>query len=71
MAKGLTALQMTDIKTADGRTVNWRADLAAKLLSLQKPDGSWSSENVRWMEKDPNLVTAYCLLALAYATEQL
>ncbi len=71
MAKGLTALQIAEIKTPDGRTVNWRADLAAKLLSLQKPDGSWNSENARWMEKDPNLVTTYCLLALTYAAEQL
>jgi squalene-hopene/tetraprenyl-beta-curcumene cyclase len=71
MAKGLTALQINELKTADGRTVNWRADLAAKLLSLQKPDGSWASENGRWMEKDPNLVTTYCLLALAYVHDQL
>lgn len=71
IAKGLTALQIAEMKTADGRTANWRAELAAKLLSLQKPDGSWAGENGRWMEKDPNLVTTYCLLALTYVHQQL
>jgi len=71
MAKGLTTLQVAELKTADGRAVNWRAELAGKLLGLQKPDGSWASENGRWMEKDPNLVTAYALIALSYLHEQL
>ena len=64
MAKGLSVAGVGQLATANGRSVNWRAELAGKLLALQKPDGSWSSENGRWMEKDPNLVTAYCLLAL-------
>jgi squalene-hopene/tetraprenyl-beta-curcumene cyclase len=64
MAKGLSVAGVGQLATADGRKVNWRAELAGKLLALQKADGSWSSENGRWMEKDPNLVTAYCLLAL-------
>ncbi len=71
MAKALTALEVSEMKTADGRAVNWRAELSAKLLSLQKSDGSWASENGRWMEKDPNLVTTYCLLALAYVHDRL
>jgi squalene-hopene/tetraprenyl-beta-curcumene cyclase len=71
MAKGLTALGMTELKTSDGRAVDWRAELAAKLLSLQRTDGSWASENARWMEKDPNLVTTYCLLALSYVHDRL
>lgn len=64
MAKSLSAAGIGELTTANGKKVNWRAELAGKLLSLQKPDGSWSSENGRWMEKDPNLVTTYCLLAL-------
>jgi squalene-hopene/tetraprenyl-beta-curcumene cyclase len=71
MAKGLTTLQIAELQTADGRRVNWRAELANKLLALQKTDGSWANENGRWMEKDPNLVTAYCLLALAHLHDQL
>jgi squalene-hopene/tetraprenyl-beta-curcumene cyclase len=64
MAKSLTAAGLDHLAVADGRRVNWRAKLAAKLIPLQKTDGSWASENGRWMEKDPNLVTAYTLLAL-------
>jgi squalene-hopene/tetraprenyl-beta-curcumene cyclase len=70
MAKGLTAAGIKSLKTADGRTVDWKAELTSKLLSLQKPDGSWASGNGRWMEKDPSLVTSYCLLALAYLAEE-
>lgn len=64
MAKGLTAAGVKSLKTKDGKSVDWKTELTAKLISLQKPDGSWSSTNGRWMEKDPNLVTTYCLLAL-------
>ncbi len=64
MSKGLTAAGIDKLKVSSGADVDWRKNLAEKLLALQKPDGSWSSENGRWMEKDPNLVTAYCLLAL-------
>jgi squalene-hopene/tetraprenyl-beta-curcumene cyclase len=41
--------------------------LAQKLISTQKPDGSWINDNTRWLEGDPNLVTAYALLALSYS----
>jgi squalene-hopene/tetraprenyl-beta-curcumene cyclase len=64
MAKGLSAAGIGELPVKDGAKVNWRAALAEKLMALQKPDGSWSSENGRWMEKDPNLVTTYCVLAL-------
>jgi squalene-hopene/tetraprenyl-beta-curcumene cyclase len=71
MSKGLTVAGINQLSVGDGKKVNWRADLATKLLSLQKPDGSWSSENGRWMEKDPNLVTTYCLLALNFLNDGL
>ena len=45
--------------------IDWRKQLAAKLISLQKPDGSWQNPTRRWMEGDPNLTTAYVLMALA------
>ena len=47
-----------------GKKIDWRKELTEKLLSLQKPDGSWVSENGRWMEKDPVLVTCYAVSAL-------
>ncbi len=64
IAKGLTAAGVDELRSDDGKTVNWRTDLTNKLLSLQKPDGSWSNEVGRFMEKDPVLVTTYCALAL-------
>jgi squalene-hopene/tetraprenyl-beta-curcumene cyclase len=68
MAKALDAAGLEALKTIDGGTVDWREALSAKLLSLQKPDGSWSSENGRWMEKDPVLVTTYVVLTLNIIT---
>ncbi len=66
MAKALSAGGSDELTTADGKRIHWRADLAQKLIALQKPDGSWASDNARWMEKDPVLVTCYCILALAF-----
>ncbi len=64
MAKALTAANVQALEIKAGKSVPWRLELANKILSLQRPDGSWVSENGRWMEKDPNLVTTYCLLTL-------
>jgi squalene-hopene/tetraprenyl-beta-curcumene cyclase len=66
MAKCLNTAQIHFIETPDGKQINWRADLAKQLFNLQKEDGSWASENGRWMEKDPVLVTAYMVLALEH-----
>jgi squalene-hopene/tetraprenyl-beta-curcumene cyclase len=66
MAKALAASGIEELATEDGKRFRWREMLAEKLLALQKPDGSWASENPRWMEKDPVLVTCYCIIALAY-----
>jgi len=51
------------VTDAKGMKHDWRAELVAKLASLQKPDGSWVGDK-RWMEDDPILVTAYAVLAL-------
>jgi squalene-hopene/tetraprenyl-beta-curcumene cyclase len=66
MSKALGAANISDLKLADGKTADWRSDLANKLLSLQKGDGSWANDNGRWMESNPILVTAYTLLALEH-----
>lgn len=66
--KALQAADVDTIDDADGTPRVWRNDLVAKLLAQQQSDGSWVNEgNSRWMEGDRNLVTAYALLALAYA----
>ena len=71
MAKGLAAYGASDLETTDGRKVNWRAELATKLLSLQTPEGCWQNDNGRWWEKDPVLTTAYSLIALEYIYRKL
>lgn len=64
MAKALSAAGIDFLKLADGHEVDWRDNLADKLISIQKPDGSWVNTNNRWWEADPILVTAYSVLAL-------
>lgn len=66
MSKALFAYGDHEIKTTDGKSIDWRKEIALKLINLQKPDGSWSNENGRWMEKDPTLVTSYSVLALEF-----
>ena len=43
---------------------DWRAELAAKLVSLQRADGSWANANNRFWEADPVLCTSFALLVL-------
>ncbi len=64
MAKALSVYGADLLDLKNGRDVNWREQLALKLINLQKPDGSWANENGRWFEKDPALVTAYSVIAL-------
>ena len=67
MAKALDALGIETVKTPDGVEHNWRQELRDKLLSLQKPDGSWVNEfSERWWEGDPVLATSYGLTILGY-----
>jgi squalene-hopene/tetraprenyl-beta-curcumene cyclase len=65
-AKALDAVGKPEFVDAKGVKHDWRKDLTAELLARQKPDGSWVNNADRWMEGDPNLVTAYSLLALSY-----
>lgn len=65
-AKALDAMRLDLIEDASGVKHYWRRELAAELLGRQRPDGSWINQNNRWMEGDPNLVTSYALLTLAY-----
>ncbi|MBL7039985.1 MAG: terpene cyclase/mutase family protein [Pirellulaceae bacterium] len=65
-AKALDATSHDVLFDEHGRAHDWRAELVAELSKRQQPDGSWTNENARWLEGDPNLVTGYALLALAY-----
>lgn len=66
-AKALSTLEQTHLEDEKGVKHDWRKELAEHLISLQQPNGSWvNSKATRWMEGDPNLVTAYVLVALKY-----
>jgi hypothetical protein len=65
-AKALDTMGEDLLVDAEGRKHDWRRDLSDELARRQQPDGSWVNQNTRWMEGDPNLATAFALLALSY-----
>jgi len=65
MSKALSAAGLDQLPLEGGRQADWRDELAVKLLSQQREDGSWVNDSGRWMETNPVLVTAFTILALA------
>jgi squalene-hopene/tetraprenyl-beta-curcumene cyclase len=53
--------------SGEGAPRNWRNDLVDALLGTQREDGSWVNGADRWQEGQPELVTAYAVLALEEA----
>lgn len=69
MTRALSAAGLDTLPKANSaEQIRWRADIVRKVVSLQKPDGSWANENNRWWENDPVLATSYALLALEFAS---
>ena len=66
--KTMNAIEKDEITDADGVKHDWRKDLTIQLAKRQQADGAWTNaeNSARWYEGDPNLVTAYSLLALSY-----
>ena len=64
MAKGLAAAGIQTLEI-NGKQIDWRRDLALRLMKLQKPDGSWANPEPRWKEANPVLVSAYCTMTLS------
>jgi squalene-hopene/tetraprenyl-beta-curcumene cyclase len=64
-AKAMALLGKPAMVDANGMEHNWRAELLAALAKRQQPNGSWVNRDDRFMEGDPNIVTAFGLLALA------
>lgn len=64
-AKSMKAYGASTVTDTDGAEHNWREDIARKLLSLQNEDGSWvNPDSPRWWEGNPDLVTAWSIIAL-------
>jgi squalene-hopene/tetraprenyl-beta-curcumene cyclase len=65
-AKTLSVMKLDHLKDAKGVKHDWRKELTAQLAKQQRKNGSWVNKAPRWYEGDPNLSTAYALLALSY-----
>ena len=65
-AKTLDVLGKKTLTDAQGEKHNWRKEMIEKLAKLQRDNGSWVNSADRWYEGDPNLVTAYSLMALSH-----
>ena len=66
-AKALAAWGEDRFETADGKKHDWRRELFEALKKRQQPDGSWFNEKRdAFGEGDPNLATAFAVLALSY-----
>jgi len=68
-AKTMSVLGSDEFEDSSGTKHAWKKELAEKLASLQQKNGSWLNDADRWYEGDPNLVTAYCLIALHYCQD--
>jgi squalene-hopene/tetraprenyl-beta-curcumene cyclase len=68
MAKALELFGEGLIVDRAGVEHDWRQELCARLVAMQRQDGSWVNENAaRWFEGNPVLATSYALLTLATA----
>lgn len=69
-ARALSAWGEPVITDAGGTPHNWRMELCRKIISLQRPDGSWINERDRWLEGDANYVTGLTILTLQTALDE-
>jgi squalene-hopene/tetraprenyl-beta-curcumene cyclase len=65
-AKTMAVLGEPKVQDSAGVAHDWRAELVTALEKRQQTHGGWVNPADRFMEGDPNLVTAYALLALAF-----
>ena len=69
LTRALDASGRDFVPQEGGKLLNWKSDLAERLISLQKIDpktgyGYWANDTGRFWENDPILATSYCVLAL-------
>lgn len=64
-AKSMAAYGEPVVTDVEGVEHDWRVDVVQKLVSLQRDDGSWvNPDSPRWWEGNPQLVTAWSVIAL-------
>lgn len=72
LGKSLKAYGATQVVDEQGTAHDWRKELSAKLIAIQKADGSWvNDKSERWYEGNPALATPYALIALEACTGKL
>jgi squalene-hopene/tetraprenyl-beta-curcumene cyclase len=68
LSRALNAYGVDIVTTSDGKHINWRKELARKIIAMQTIDadgkGFWVNKEGRFWERNPVLVTAYSILAL-------
>ena len=65
-AKTLATMNLDLIKDAQGKSHDWRRELAEQLINRQQENGAWVNKTDRWFEGNPDLATAFALLSLKY-----
>jgi squalene-hopene/tetraprenyl-beta-curcumene cyclase len=70
-AKAMALVGKPTFTDSTGKVHDWRAELVAALGKRQNANGSWANPADSFMEGDPNIVTAYGLLALSHARSKL
>lgn len=65
-AKALTTMNTDTVKDAQGKSHDWRKELAEELFKRQQENGSWVNKTDRWFEGNPDLATAFGLISLKY-----
>jgi squalene-hopene/tetraprenyl-beta-curcumene cyclase len=67
LSRAMLAGGVHRLRDAHGTDHDWRCELIRAVVAEQRADGSWVNGQDRWMEGEPDLVTAYALLALEEA----
>ena len=65
-AKTLSTMDLDTVKDAQGKSHDWRKELAEQLFKTQQENGSWVNKTDRWFEGNPDLATAFALISLKY-----
>lgn len=65
-AKAMRAFGEDSFVDGSGKQHDWRTELVETLKKRQNKDGSWTNQNAAFMENNPDLATAFALLALSY-----
>jgi squalene-hopene/tetraprenyl-beta-curcumene cyclase len=64
MAKALKLYGKSDLQLANGKKIDWRAELLNTFFRKQDGKGFWVNNAGRWWENDPVLCTTYSLQAI-------